>query len=761
MEALVNIDAVRGRSGVRKKLIAVMCAAITIGGAGWVSSAAAQDTGGLPLPTEVDLGELPSVPELSEAVPNLGGLWTFNLTDQPGHWFDSGIDVLGTRSLGVTAAPLANVTFVNDKANTDSNHTASSLLWPTGAKGMPFDQDKAWKAGQRAVELKTPGLYAFVCKMHPFMLGAVIKDDPTTPGLDFGKSATYAGGKTMATDSDLYWRIIRAFFIVTNPKNWQDFSPKNTARTWDPNYAPAPVLAWNSKGKAKLVPNLDVFMQKRFREPVALPPLFKPSTPGIGEVWIDLQYEKTQGKTKPGTATAVNVADWTVSKKFGLPEINMNNPHNMWTDKDQKLIYQTQWFSNKLSVFDRISGKHIRTIEVGDAPAHVMTRVDTDQLHVGLNGENAVVELAPGATKIDRVIPVQDPGDKQTQPHAHGMSADGHTMVTPNSNTDDTTQIDVPSGKIVQKPHTGHLPIAAWVHPDGSKYYNSNFLEGTVSCVSTGAPACADGKKKLVKQMKVDLMENYNPDTGAISGPMGGLNIQTPVSPDGKWVLQANTLTATVTIIDTSTNDLVKALPCEAGCHGINFGAKKGGGYYAYISNKFSDTMDVVDADPDGDGDAKDAKVVGRLTMDAEGGTRADDVVSDYPGQGGQGVLPLPNVNNGWVQKLPASESAGLTEAQMNPLGTPTTARSASACTSARKFSVRADSGFGARLRKVSRVTLDGKALRTTRSKGRTLAVVDLRKRSAGTAVLQITGTNARGRMVTRVRRYQTCGATR
>ncbi len=668
----MSANAVRGRIGVRGMAIAGTCAAMIVGGMAWqATSSPAQDTGGLPLPSEIELGSLPSLPGLTEAIPNLGGIWTFNLTDQPGSWFDSGIDVLGTRSLGVTVAALGKVKFVSDPAKTDSNHTASSLMWPTGAKGMPFDQDKAWKKGSREVELKTPGLYAFVCKMHPFMLGAVIKDDPTTVGLDFGKSATYAGGKTMATDSDLYWRIIRAFFIVTNTKNWQDFSAKNKTQTWDPSYAPAPVLAYNNKGKAKLVPNLDVFMQKRFREPIAQPPLFKPQTPGIGEVWLDLQYEMTAGKSKPGTATAVDVTDWTVSKKFGLPAINMNNPHNMWTDRAQKLIYQTQWFSNKLTVFDRATGAHIRSIEVGDAPAHVMTRVDTDQIHVGLNGADSVVELAPGATKIDRVIPVQAPGEKQTQPHAHGMSADGKIMVTPNSNTDDTTQIDVPSGKITQKPHTGHLPIAAWVHPDGKSYYASNFLEGTVSCVSTGAKAaCAEGRSAKVKQTKIDLMANYNQDTGAITGPMGGLNIQTPVSPNGKVVMQANTLTATITFIDTATNELVKALPCEAGCHGINFGAKQGGGYYAYISNKFSNTMDIIDPDPNGDGSAADAKIVGRTLLETQAGTLTDDTVSKYPGQGGQGVLPLPNVNNGWVQKLPASERVGLTKAQKNPLGT-------------------------------------------------------------------------------------------
>jgi DNA-binding beta-propeller fold protein YncE len=271
---------------------------------------------------------------------------------------------------------------------------------------------------------------------------------------------------------------------------------------------------------------------------------------------------------------------------------------------------------------------------------------------------------------------------------------------------------------------------------------------------TTDKPACADGNE-VAAQTKIDLMENYNPDSGTITGPMGGLPIQTPVSPDGKFVIQANTLTATITIIDTKTNDLVKSLVCEAGCHGGNFGAKKGGGYYLYVSNKFSDTMDVVDLDPDGDGDAKDAKIVGRLLTDAEPGTMIDDAVSAYPGQGGQGVLPLPNVNNGWVQNLPPEETVGLTKEQLNPLGTKATARCG------RRVTIKADGGSGPRLRKVMRVTMAGRKLKTTRKAGRTLAVVDLSKRTSGVAVIRITGKTTMGRTVTRVRKISACATRR
>ena len=58
----------------------------------------------------------------------------------------------------------------------------------------------------------------------------------------------------------------------------------------------------------------------------------------------------------------------------------MNNAHNMWTDIDQNLIYTTQWFDNKTSIFDRDTGELVKNVEVGDDPSHVMTSTTTMNL---------------------------------------------------------------------------------------------------------------------------------------------------------------------------------------------------------------------------------------------------------------------------------------------------------------------------------------------------------------------------------------------
>jgi hypothetical protein len=123
---------------------------------------------------------------------------------------------------------------------------------------------------------------------------------------------------------------------------------------------------------------------------------------------------------------------------------------------------------------------------------------------------------------------------------------------------------------------------------------------------------------------------------------------------------------AKILVIDTTTDTVVAKLDCDPGCHGVQFGAKKGGGYYAYVSSKFSNRMIIVDPKHGGD-----AAMVGSVLLTAPGLSMAagniDGTVSQYAGMGGQGVLPIPLVYNGWVQNLPHEWKEKLTTQQKNP----------------------------------------------------------------------------------------------
>jgi len=177
-----------------------------------------------------------SVWSLSGTVPasQAASAVNFIATDEPGPWFQcvgaTGCVPAGTQSLAVIQP--GDTVRITNGAQTNSVHTFTSLLFPTGARGMPFDQDAAFR-GTKSVKLKDPGLYVFVCKLHPFMLAATIVDDPRTAGLDLGENISLINGITVPTSSDLATRLLRAFFLITNPANYQDRNPAtNPSLTW-------------------------------------------------------------------------------------------------------------------------------------------------------------------------------------------------------------------------------------------------------------------------------------------------------------------------------------------------------------------------------------------------------------------------------------------------------------------------------------------------------------------------------------------------
>jgi hypothetical protein len=108
--------------------------------------------------------------------------------------------------------------------------------------------------------------------------------------------------------------------------------------------------------------------------------------------------------------------------------------------------------------------------------------------------------------------------------------------------------------------------------------------------------------------------------------------------------------------------------------HGINWGARLGGGYYAYVTNQHANVMTVIAPDPDGDGAGSDAAAVGQILLANGSG---DAGVTD--GTGGQGVKPIPLTHDGWIQKTVAMSGTGalseevegwialLTDHQRNP----------------------------------------------------------------------------------------------
>ncbi|PSJ16072.1 copper oxidase [Nitrosomonas supralitoralis] len=597
------------------------------------------------------------------------GLVTFEITDVPGSHFRSTrhkdlSPVTKTRSLEIIP-PESSVHFV--MSDTEGVHTITSLIWPSGAnddngggdsRRIPFDQIKPYRGGG-IVKLSTPGLYVFTCKVHPYMFGAVIVDDPATVGLDLGDTIDIAGGlNNIPTSSDLATQLLKLFLVSTTYENWMNFASNEP---WTVSYPSVDVRT--DLGPLNLADVLIARYHKGVNK-IPLAPLINPAIPGVGEVWIDTQSEKTAGKAKHGTVTVLDAETWKLKRKIALPEINMNNPHNMWTNRDQSVVYVTQWFDKRMTFVNREDGSLIRDIRVGDSPAHVMTLPTTDELLITLNGENGMARINPGEFEVNRRTFTQTPGADNANPHGHWIKYDGTLVSTSNIGTHDAGIYDTTTGQIMSRTPTGagSHPIAAGMTKE--KLYMANLLTHSVTVVRM-----SDGENLKT----ISLIADYDPISGKLDDndkngvlAIGVLPVQTPVSPDGRAVVTANLL-GMITIIDTRTDEIVKMLPCPQGCHGVNFGAKKNGGYYAYVTSQFADVLTIVDIDPNGDGNLSDADVVGLISLVADNNVSSDDTIIGMQGQGGQGVLAIPNVYNGWVQNLPETWKAGLTAEQINP----------------------------------------------------------------------------------------------
>jgi hypothetical protein len=108
-------------------------------------------------------------------------------------------------------------------------------------------------------------------------------------------------------------------------------------------------------------------------------------------------------------------------------------------------------------------------------------------------------------------------------------------------------------------------------------------------------------------------------------------------------------------VIDTTTDTVAETLACEPGCHGANFGAKQGGGYYAYVTSQYTNALQVVDVTPPAGGLPK---LAGKVFLGADG-------------VGGQGVLPIPIAYEGWVERAVAAHApftGSLTGCQRRPI---------------------------------------------------------------------------------------------
>src|SRR5436190_1519337 len=523
-----------------------------------------------------------------------GAVDTMNLTDEPGNWFKS--QITGTPFTAIRAGQ--RVDFKINNCCTSTRHTVTLLMKPTGSS-VVLDQDSS-QNGTLSATFDVPGVYLFHCKIHPYMTAVV--------GV---KNA--AGNIPDVTASMLP-------FIGHLGVN---SLPATTVLSVITTIAPTDA---DKRAKWDI---LDSSAQVR------------PTIPGVGEVWVETQFERvanqrdTSGVLKPGTITVLDAATFTAEREVnGVQSVGMwNNPHNMWANFPLDVIYNGNWFGKWINKIDRPSGAILNSITVGEAPTHIITiptaGPQNGVLTVPLSADNNMVKVRDSATGL-QIVDSDPTGEGKTHPHGHWLTCGtGDRTIVPNvfkgiGPAGSISIMDTASGAILREfeqnpsdPLTAPLlmPIAVGeCHVNGvAKAYVANLVSGKVTAINVDT-------QTILGNIPVTLAPDGQ--TGLDIFHTLQAPIQTPVSPNERWAATA-VLSLTnvdrpptgsadhVAIIDTTTDQVVAFVPTPAGTHGVNWGAKLGGGYYAYVTNQHANVLTIIDPDPNGDDNGADAAVVG------------------------------------------------------------------------------------------------------------------------------------------------------
>jgi DNA-binding beta-propeller fold protein YncE len=416
----------------------------------------------------------------------------------------------------------------------------------------------------------------------------------------------------------------------------------------------------------------------------------RPAIRGVGEVWVDTQFERVpdqrdvSGVLKPGTITVVDAATFNVEREVnGRQSGGMwNNPHNMWANFTLDAVYNGNWFGKWINKIDRVTGSILSSTTVGEAPTHIVTiptpGSDMGVLTVPLSAESNMLKVQDSDGRL-QVIDSGPTGNGRNHPHAQWLTCGrGDRTIVPNvfkgiAPAGSISILDTATGSILKEftqnpndPLTAPLlmPIAAGeCHVNGvHKAYVANLVSGMVTVINVDS-------QTILRNVPVTLAPDGQTGLNifhTLQGP-----IQTPVSPDERWAATAVLSLTTVprppvgsadhvAIIDTATDRVVKYVATPAGTHGVNWGAKLGGGYYAYVTNQHANVLTIIDPDPNGDGNATDAAAVGTILL-ANGSTGAGAT----DGTGGQGVKPLPMTHDGWIQPTVALAGRGVLSAEV------------------------------------------------------------------------------------------------
>ena len=217
-------------------------------------------------------------------------------------------------------------------------------------------------------------------------------------------------------------------------------------------------------------------------------------------------------------------------------------PVHMAETLDGRRVFVTNFAGKSVSVVNTATWTLEKTIATPNAPHSIVLSPDGRWAYAGCYGAASVVVIDTASATLAGTIALP----VGAQPYGLALSKDGHTLYASDNSTGRLFVIDVasaPVGKVTGSVEVGLRPALIARSPDANTLYISSGASHSVTVVSL-AP---DPAHPTVRA------------TIPVSGYPHGL----AVTPDGKYVVVANTTGKTLSVIETSSNTVVATIQGE------------------------------------------------------------------------------------------------------------------------------------------------------------------------------------------------------
>lgn len=247
---------------------------------------------------------------------------------------------------------------------------------------------------------------------------------------------------------------------------------------------------------------------------------------------------------------------------------------------EREYAYVTNGGSGTVTILDVVNVRVDRELPVGQNPVAVAASPTRNEVYivnsgaVGNLGSLSVIDATQN--KVVAAIPLH------RKPVSIEIDADGNLAYVPNSESNSVSVIDLRARREIALIGTGEEPVAARLSPDDRTLVIANRRGNSVSIfdasmhtlrsVIGGCPgaddvvilpdslkafvACADGHQVMALALADSKLNPGQPDRLQALLDVGRAPVQLALKPDGGEVFVSNSLSDSISEIDTSKNDV-------------------------------------------------------------------------------------------------------------------------------------------------------------------------------------------------------------